>query len=308
MMKSSLALVLAIVLWCAAPATADTSKPATPTRAFAAKSFDMLRSRPTVSNARWQELARTNTPAILAALAAAERKGWTPLSTTTLTRGGHRVGLRPIGAQEDMSNGAAEMLVWDWDDGNPDNVEGMVYFRSFATGNSATFTVQIDAPVYDATEIPYYEVAASTYAQSFEGAAGPAPAAFFGQRGPGYGATCGWRGLKAGDRCMRERVRERLRDGLRNAAVDAGIGAVIGCRTTGTLAGCLAGGTGGAQTGFLSGVIGSMIWGTDFDCIAIANATERQCMIYYEICTRSRSEADCRASDPERERGRPPHG
>lgn len=289
-MKSSLALVLAVLLLSAAPATADTSKPAIPSRAFAAKSLNALTSRPTVASARWQALARTNTKAIMAALASAERKGWKPTSTTTLTQRGNKPGLRPIGLQDYFGSGNGEMLVWDWDDGNPENgVEGMVYFRSFATGNDITFAVQIDAPVYNETDLPYYEAFAATSHQSFEGG-GPLPAAFFGQRGPGA-SKCSERGLLAAANCMTRRIRERLRDGVRNAAVDAGIGAVIGCRTTG-LAGCIAGAGAGAGTGFISGVIGSMIWGTDFDCQTEGNNAYNQCIWEYEDCVRS-GRRDC---------------
>ena len=166
----------------------------------------------------------------------------------------------------------------------------MVYFRSFATGHDITFTVQIDAPVYNETELPYYEASDTTYTQPFEGA-GPIEAVFFGgQRGPGA-SKCSERGLLAGARCMKNRVRERLRDGLRNAAIDAGIGGAVGCRAAG-LAGCIAGAKTGAGFGFISGVIGSMIWGTDFDCQAESQAAYDHCIWEYEACRRS-GRRDC---------------
>jgi hypothetical protein len=300
-MRNSLALMLVALMWSASAAAQShaphaASKPAIPkksaipSRAFAAKSLNALTSTPTAASARWLELAHTKTTAIMAAFAAAERKGWKPTSTTTLMQR-NKPGVRPVSVQEYLSSGDGEMLVWDWDDGNADNgVEGLIYFRSFATGNEITFAVQINAPVYDQTELPYYEAFDATSHETYGGGNAPLPAAFFTglQRGPGPGpAKCSERSLLVAADCMKRRIRERVRDGVRNAAVDAGIGGVMGCRATRTLAGCLAGAGAGAGTGFISGVIGSMIWGTDFECRREGNDAYDRCIIEYEECVRS---------------------
>src|SRR5215471_7590212 len=202
-----------------------------PSREFARHSYDALTSIPTVSAAKWQDLARRRPAAVLGAIAAAERKGWKPTSTTAFFRKTTSKSLQPISIRQDLysATGDGEMLVWNWDDGNPATSEGVVWVHSFVTGNEETFNIQLTGDTYDAMDIPYYEgVDASVTEAWVTGAAAMGPPLLRAPRmvsvairpvqlGDDHG-ECATAGEAAGARCLMRAARDHVREGVRGAA------------------------------------------------------------------------------------------
>jgi len=272
-----------------------------PSREFARQSYDALTSLPTVAAAKWQDLARRRPAAVLGAIAAAERKGWKPTSTTAFFRKTGPKQLRPIAIRQDLYSATSdgEMLVWNWDDGDPSTAEGTVWVHSFVTNNEETFNIQLSGDTYDAMAIPYYEgVDASVTEAWVTGAAaiGPpllqAPHALAValrpvQLGDDHG-ECSAAGEAAGARCLMRAAGDHLREGVRGAAAGQAIGGMIGA-FTGGLAGALAGAVGGTLPGFAAGVLTSLIWGTDHACRDEAWDAYYSCLARYECMRQQRA-------------------
>ncbi len=313
--------LLVALLWATA-ATAQTSTPITPTvvstftkeaspsSAFATKSLNALTSLPTVSGARWMEVARKNPKAIMAAIESAERRGWRPTSSTAHTvRGAAKPGLRPVSVQEHHRSGNGEMLVWDWDDGNDLTGEGTVWVRSFRTGNEMTYNIQLWGQSYDQIEVIFEEGLSATMTDT--GLIGVATPLFtpggpqftrvaMGQQYvPAYG--CAREGREAGARCNLRNAGRYLRQGLRGVAADLGIAgaaegvAIFRPRLAAAMRGVSTGALGGASIAgsFAAGVLEEAIWGTDnWQCVQEAQQAKQLCEDRLAECRRERR-ADC---------------
>src|SRR5262245_8495878 len=144
-----------------APKT-EAPKPKPPSPSFTKRSLDALTAMPTVSAARWQDLLARHPQAVLTAIADAERLGWKPTSTTFLAGGRRpRAGVKPASLQDlYATSSVGEIIVWDWDDGNPATVEGTVSALSYVTGNYVTFNLQL-AGDWAAPVITYYAPSAA---------------------------------------------------------------------------------------------------------------------------------------------------
>jgi len=285
--------------------SAAAAGPPRPSRDFLVKSVNALTSTPTVSAARWQELSRRRPDAVLGAIASAERQGWTPTSMTALyrkTRGPAGPGVHPIAATQDLYtvSGDGEMLVWNWDDGDPNTAEGTVWVHSFVTGNEVTFNVQWAGSTYDTSDISYYEgidsVATSAWmtgASASVPAAAPramfVPASLRPVQAPDN--RCEMKGQSAFAGCILRAARDHLREGVRGAATGMLVGGTIGAWGAG-LAGGLAGAVGGIMPGFATGVLSSLIWGTDHACRDEAWKAYYDCIYLMEQCAQHQRQ-DC---------------
>lgn len=297
--------------------------PRVPSKAFATRALTALTSKTTISNARWGDLSRSRPDIVLGAMAAAEAKGWQPTSRTleVQRRNGKNVpGISRVAVQDlYAATGDGEMLVWDWDDGNPNTAEGTVWAHSFVTGNEVTFNVQWAAgeASYNSSDITYYEGIDGVMTEAGLNNAALRGGAF--ARGRflrvqywGNLGQCEARGQYAGGRCIMGAARDYLREGIRNAAAGMAVGGVIGAwggaagGPATSLAGGISGAVAGAGPGFAGGVLYHLIWGTDYNCVTEARSTRDSCTQRLEACnmhTRSYELCEQEFGSPDRGRG-----
>lgn len=269
-----------------------------PSHDFALRSLNALTSMPTVSAARWMELGRRRPAAVLRAIASAEKKGWQPTSTTVLfSKGAANRNVRPVAAQDlYQASGDGEMLVWNWDDGDPNTAEGTVWVHSYVTGNEVTFNVQWTGETYDTSDITFYEGVDAVATSSWVvGTAALAPPGMPGARALRVQVQnvgqCEAKGEATGAACLMRAAKDHLRDGVRGAATGAVVGGVAGAWAAG-LAGGIAGAIGGVLPGFATGVLGSLIWGADHACLDEARQVYQDCIEWLQECSRH-TKADC---------------
>jgi len=269
-----------------------------PSHDFALKSLNALTSAPTVSAARWMDLGRRRPAAVLRAIASAEKRGWQPTSTTMLFRkGSANKTVRPVSVQDlYQASGDGEMLVWNWDDGDPNTAEGTVWVHSYVTGNEVTFNVQWTGDTYDTSDITFYEGVDAVAAGSWvAGTAAVSPSSASGVRALRVQVRdvgqCEAKGQATGAACLMRAARDHLREGVRGAATGTIVGGIAGA-WAGGLAGGLAGAVAGVVPGFASGVLGSLIWGTDHACLQEARQAYQDCIDWLEECSRH-TRADC---------------
>jgi hypothetical protein len=282
-----------------------------------ASSVRALASSTTPAGARWQQFAQAHPQAVLRAISAAQARGWKATASTGRAAKGDPGGpVSRLVQNGGVATGDGEMLVWDWDDGNPSTGEGTIYVKSYRTGNEMLFNVQISGDTYDSSEVTFHESVWTAFNASpvaFPGSPDTAPRVqLVGQRDRCESIRrmcedrvartkenlCRSNGIDAGGGCLGRSTREKLREGYRSAAASAIVGFAAGAWSGGLAPGLL-GAAVGAGPGFAAGVLYAMIWGTDYDCTGEARTAYNSCMSSNEwndlgTCMWASGGGDCR--------------
>ncbi|HYT77192.1 MAG TPA: hypothetical protein VEL79_20720, partial [Vicinamibacterales bacterium] len=245
---------------------------------FARRSLDTLMTVSGPSANRWREVAASYPNEIIAAIVGAQKRGWKPTARTLYQSRGQRPlgpGLRPIALLQNLglSTSDGEMLVWDWDDGNPTTAEGTVWVHSYYTGNETLFNVQFAGDTYDNMWVSYQQDVSALYADPLPSSGvikfrGPAPTVkprivlvaqqradcsnCYAQADRIHENYCNRMYMDAGGACLGESAASVLRDGVRGAAAGQAYGLISGA-FAGGLAGAIAGGIGNTVPGFAAG-------------------------------------------------------
>jgi len=303
--------VVAVLVASVVPVTAQPPAPP-PSFAFSSPSLHALRSAPDrSSSARWNAVLAARPEAVLRAIARAEARGWKATNRTLrAVKGVERstAAVRTVALTQDFygSSGDGEMLVWEWDDGNPNTAEGTVWIRSYHTGNEAMFNVQFAGWTYAEAGISYGEDVYAAYNEPAPEGVVPGGIAVAPLAAAPRLRTIGWGGQRSADDCSRNQAcylqkqngremycrdewaraglscygraaRHALREGMIGAAFEAGIGAVGGA-FAGGLAGAIGGGAAGAAHGFLGNVIETSVRSADGECRGDARLIYDRCM------------------------------